>query len=538
MLINVKYLKSKSIILVFSIVLILKFLSFYQIEKNRNLPIEPDDAFIYMTHAFLLYEDKLRQGKTWESLKDFIFSTYDNEKSDIGQDVTEVSKIERVLTTPRYFLYAKIFGLIDRSTKIDKVKIWWIINYITQLLILISFYCLIQLFFKKNNNFYKSILLIASFFLLISIKLHIMATPTTIGCSIYLISIYLILKSKKNIFILLGYFLNFVALHFHPSVFLISGIFISYFLIFLFFDNNKIYFKNFLKLLSPVFIALFLEQTLSTLDFNRYLGIFETEYIGQDISKISGLIEIFKFNFPKALSLFLNMFKPWIPFFLHAKLIMVLIYFFSIYIAYKNNKNLFVLNLISLCLFFIGCFYFISIKHPGILILYTSHAIIPLIILTIFSMYFSVSEYLEKKFGFKKYLILSALVTTIFINNTISYYNVLEKRINDENYENIIYEIMKFKEDIINKPNDVIIIGDDDILWMFTSLYSDTHIYLSDSMRKNDKFWSFKKNYNVKGYIGKVNEKMNSKEKGVYVSKRKYYFNNIKKFDDFYFLYN
>lgn len=153
-------------------------------------------------------------------------------------------------------------------------------------------------------------------------------------------------------------------------------------------------------------------------------------------------------------------------------------------------------------------------------------------------MYFSVSEYLEKKFGFKKYLILSALVTTIFINNTISYYNVLEKRINDENYENIIYEIMKFKEDIINKPNDVIIIGDDDILWMFTSLYSDTHIYLSDSMRKNDKFWSFKKNYNVKGYMGKVNEKMNSKEKGVYVSKKKYYFNNIKKFDDFYFLYN
>lgn len=530
--------KNKLIFYTFITIIIIKLISINQIQKNRELPIEPDDSFIYMTHSFLLYEDKLRKNKTWKSIEDFIFTTYENEEINTPKNVTEISKIERVLVTPRYFLYSKIFGFFMKNSKIDKVKLWWIFNYISQILILISSYCLINLFAKNKNYYEKIILLIGSFFLVLSIKHHITATPMTIGSSIYIISLYCILNKSSNFLRYFGFVLNFLSFHFHPGIFLISGIFIgSYFLLYLTIGKKK-YFTNFFLLGILAFFAILIEYFLFLQSGLRYLGIFETSYVGQSFSKINGFFNIFEFNWTATKSRFAGMLYPILPFFLHKKNLAFIIYLCSLFVAFKNHKNLFVLNIFCIILIIIGCFYFLSMKHPGNVIFYTANVIIPIILITIYNMYFEITKKLQATFKFKKNYLLFLLVLIIFVNNSFSYQKVLDARKNDENYENIESELIEFKKSQIKKSGDAIIIGDDDLLWIFTSVFKDVNIYLADSMRKNDEKWYFKNNHSVKGFIGKIDEKNSQQLMSVYVSGEKFRFNKIKIFKNFYFLYN
>ena len=156
---------------------------------------------------------------------------------------------------------------------------------------------------------------------MLSIKLHIFATPMTIGSSLYLISIYFISKRNGAFIFLVGFILCFLSLHFHPGVFLISGIFLGYFFLNFILNKNKVYFDNFIKLLTPILLALVFEQILFLMEFSRYLGIFETKYIGQEISKISGLKNIFYFNASTTYNLFISMIYPLVPFFFKKKLL-------------------------------------------------------------------------------------------------------------------------------------------------------------------------------------------------------------------------
>lgn len=526
------FLKNKNKIIFYSliVIIIIKLISINQVQKNRELPVEIDDAFIYMTHAFLIYEDKLRSGKTWQSIKDFIFSTYETDKINISSGINEIGKIEKVATTPRYFLYSKSFGFFDKYTELDNIKLWWIFNYFTQILIIISFYCLIELFLKKIRISQKIILLIASLFLILSLKHHILATPMTIGNSLYIISLYLILRQNSISVKLAGLVISFTSLHFHPGVFLISSIFIGSFFIL----SNK---KNFFLLLIPFLLALCTEQLLYFYDGTRYLGLFETSYKSQELSENGGLINIFNHNWTATKRIFYGMLYPSVPFFFQDKLIVIVIYFYSIFVSYKNNKHLFVINILSICMVIISNFYFISVSHKGNLIYYIGQTTALISLITIYNLYFEIDKKIKKKFKLKKQIFLIFIISIIFINNSINYYKVLKYRTYDDNYENIIFEIIEFKKDIINDNEDGLIIGDHKSLFIFTSQFYNTNIYLSDKMRKNNKIWHYKDKHNIKGFIGLI-DNTNIETKTVYVSGEKFVFKNIKKFNDFCFLYN
>jgi hypothetical protein len=518
------------------IIIIIKLISINNIHKNRELPIEPDDAFTYIAHSFLIYEDFDRTKKTSRSIKDIVDTTYDHEISENFKDVTEVNRIEGYLGTI-YFLYVKIFGFISKYFGVDKIKLWWFFNYISQILIIISSFLIIQKFLPNKKIFYKVIVIISSFFFVLSAKHQIMGTPMTIGTSILLIGICLSLNNNKY-YNFTGPILIFLSLHFHPGIFLISLIFIgTYFVLYVIY--KKKYLHYFIKIFFPVFVAFFLEQFLFLLEIDRYLGIFRTVGIGTGFAKINGLIEIFHFNWPSTITYFVKMIYPLTPFFFHKYFAVFILYLISIFVSYKTNKELFILNCFIFFSIIIGCFYLVSIKHPGNIIFYQMQGMIPILSITFFNMYFFFCEKLNQILNIKKPFVLIILVLIIFIYNSSNYLRILDHRTNKDNLENITSEIKEFNKRYILEENDAMIIGDELVLYMYLSFFENTNIYLDNKMRTTkDKIWHSKNNvFKPRGYIGKIEEHKIIK-KTISYGQNTHTFSNTKKFKDFYFLYN
>jgi hypothetical protein len=518
------------------IIIIIKLISINNIHKKRELPIEPDDAYFYMTHSFLFYEDFHRTKKTAQSIKDIIYTTYEHEISENSQDLTEVGKIERLLT-PMYYLYTKIFGFINKKSGIDNNKLWWIFNYASQILIIISSFMLIQKFLPSKKIFYKIIVIISSFFFVVSAKHQLMGTPLTIGASILLMGICLSLNNNKY-YNFIGTVLIFLSLHFHPGTFLISSVFIgTYFILYIIYKKKE-YLYYFIKIFFPVFVCFFLEQFLFLLEIDRYLGIFETQYVEQEFAKKAGLIEFFHLNWSNTKRKFIEILYPLTPFFFQKSLIILPLYLISVLVSYKTNKELFILNCFIFISIIIGCFYFISINHTGNMIYYQMLGFIPILSIIYFNMYFFFCEKLEQKLNIKKPVILIILVLIIFINNLANYLKIIEHRTNKTNLENITIEIKKFSQKHMIDENDAMIIGDELVLLMYWSFFQNTNIYLDNRMRKGNKIWHSKNNtFKPKGYIGKIDENKIIKNTISY-GQNSFTFNNIKKFKNFYFLYN
>lgn len=530
--------KKNNFLLLFAIIIFIKLFSFYTIQEKRELPIEPDDSYFYYAQAILTYEDHLRERATMQSLKDIVFSTYEKEKSDFKQDVADIGTIERIFT-PQYFMYSKLVGFFALNTNLDYLNLWWLINYFTQILILISSLSLIQTYLKNENIYLKFTILISSFFLVLSIQHHILATPLTIGACLFLTTVYFV-KSKNIILNYICYFFNFLSLHFHPGVFLISCIFIaSYFVLYLFF-KKKIYLFNFLGFALPVIIALLIERIFYLSGYNLYLGLFENIYTGQAFAQMNNYFDIYNFNHSATTRHLFRIMEPLVPFIFHERIFIGCIYIFSILIIYKKNKELFFLNFFSVILIFLGNFYFLSITKPGTLIEYTAQGFIPIMMLTIFKMYFVLGKKINEKFNFEKPVILTFLVLIIFIFNTAQYSKTIQGRTERYNYENITNEIIKFNDDLIKNKDEGIIIGDKLVLFMFFSNIHDTNIYLDDKYRGENKPWTVNKEYKIKGYIGRIDKKNKNIliKNDVFVMNKRYTFKNKKLFQNFYFLYN
>jgi hypothetical protein len=90
----------------------------------------------------------------------------------------------------------------------------------------------------------------------------------------------------------------------------------------------------------------------------------------------------------------------------------------------------------------------------------------------------------------------------------------------------------------ILEENDAMIIGDALVLYMYLSFFENTNIYLDNKIRAKDKIWHSKNNeFKPRGYIGKIEEHKIIK-KTISYGQNTHTFSNIKKFKDFYFLYD
>jgi hypothetical protein len=154
-------------------------------------------------------------------------------------------------------------------------------------------------------------------------------------------------------------------------------------------------------------------------------------------------------------------------------------------------------------------------------------------------MYFFFCEKLNQILNIKKPFVLIILVLIIFIYNSSNYLRILDYRTNKDNLENITSEIKEFNKRYILEENDAMIIGDNLVLYMYLSFFENTNIYLDNKMRTTkDKIWHSKNNvFKPRGYIGKIEEHKIIK-KTISYGQNTHTFSNIKKFKDFYFLYN
>ena len=187
---------------------------------------------------------------------------------------------------------------------------------------------------------------------------------------------------------------------------------------------------------------------------------------------------------------------------------------------------------------FIGCFYKISISHPGHITYYLIQITAPIALISIFNMYEVFSSKIDKKFSLKKGTSIAIIALLIFIPNSFEYYKMIKIRTNIQNLENITDEIKNFNTENFKDSKNAIIIGDKLTLGIFLSTYTNTNIYLDDKIRPKGRFWTHKQSHDIIGYIGKIQDKEKKIKKIVLVSNQVYTFKNIKLYKDFYILHN
>ena len=526
------FLSRFKLIHLFIILVLIKFLTIYSIQTKRELPINPYDAFIYIAQSYLNYEDPSRSGKTVQSIRDFTQSTIKEEGS--KELDTEMFELSGYLDQ-HYILYSKIFGLVLKYSSIDNIKLWWIFNYISQLIIFISFFCLMKTY-SINKNFYSDkIILIASFFLVLSIPHQISATPMTWGVSFYIISNYFIFYKKNKVINYLGILLNFTSLFFHPGIILIAAIFLMMRGIIFITSKSQKNLIDFLKILIPILPIIFLGPLIELFAIQEYLNSNNIFLMIVENIRLN-LIDNFQFNFKRTVVIFSKSYLPMVPFFL--KYFFVIIYIYSLFVIFKKNKELFFLNICSLVMIFIGCFYKISISHPGHITYYLIQITAPIALISIFNMYEVFSSKIDKKFSLKKGTSIAIIALLIFIPNSFEYYKMIKIRTNIQNLENITDEIKNFNTENFKDSKNAIIIGDKLTLGIFLSTYTNTNIYLDDKIRPKGRFWTHKQSHDIIGYIGKIQDKEKKIKKIVLVSNQVYTFKNIKLYKDFYILHN
>ena len=145
---------SKVKLIYFLLFLVLfKFLTLYSIQINRELPIGADDAFIYISQSNLNFNSNQTSQKIVNSIKDFVEGSIAEDKKN-NLDSKDIFQFQGYLKNI-FFMYSKLFSLIQKYLNIDSIELWWIFNYFCQILIFVSFVCLIQTYERSKKKINK-----------------------------------------------------------------------------------------------------------------------------------------------------------------------------------------------------------------------------------------------------------------------------------------------------------------------------------------------------------------------------------------------
>jgi hypothetical protein len=492
------YLINKTNIFFLTIFIIFKLLIINIIDQNRFMPIEPDDAYYYVAKSNLIYNDPKGVNINQSTQKQIIHDTKEKTKLS-SNEIYHIDILDR-LTKPNYFLYSKIFGFFYTNYNFDPNRIWWSINYITQILIGLSLFLIFLKFINPKNNLYFVFYFILSFFIMIPAKHQIMSTPMVIGNSLMLIGWYILTNYRKSIIIFfVGFFIFFISLHFHPALFVINFLIFLYHLInFVLNKNVKNFFETLIFFTIPIITLLLEGIFVKVFHLDTYTGLFNMNFEGSNLSNLS-LYEIFRYNIKETIYRFSDIIKTLT--FIKSWAVNIIIYFISVYITYKFNRNLFYFSIVTLFCIFIGNFHYFP-NHKGELIEYTMNFLAIFIFSNIIFSYIVAIEYLENKIKF-----LNIKSTIIFLIILISFFNIpkilktVENRINKKNYSYNVDELKNFIE--VNTPykDDAIITNNYITFSLLNSIYFDKIIILADNTYKIHE-WRLNRKINIKGFVG------------------------------------
>lgn len=221
------------------------------IYEARELPIEPDDSFIYILNIKLAFSTDLFNDQTFKSTSEFSKLVLFNQGSEYARNV--LSWIDG----PKYFAYSHLMRIFAYITDVKLTDLLIASGFLIQPLILISFttFCRFYIFLP-----YKTIAVATLLFSFTSIEnIHVlMATPFSFSVIFVLFAAAL----QKNDKFFLAAIFYFTAMLFHP------GALLGIFLILLNDGLNKIlqfqkgkphlFLTNFfnIKLTLPIFVVL------------------------------------------------------------------------------------------------------------------------------------------------------------------------------------------------------------------------------------------------------------------------------------------
>ena len=465
------------------------------IHSQRELPIEVDDAYVYISQAHMFYDNYDRTKETTSSIQSIAQLTFENDTSD---NVQNVSRYYGWVAHQAYFLYSAAFGFFTEVLDINPVKVWWSFVYVTQILVAISVFLMINLYIGTN----RIPLIIASIlcvFISIEIVHQITATPLTIANSILLIGWYFINKSiKSKILWIVGGPLIALALHVHPGAFVVLGLlsFSSLVFWYLGFEHKEHYRNIFFFSVSMVLFIVLIESLLVyVFNGDRYLSVVGYKTLASTRHDMT-LIELLSYNFSETKERLkdftdLNSFKNF----------GIYLFLFALYITYKLNTKVFIINLIFLLGNVVGLLHYVP-YHKGELIEYIGQSQLIFIAMAFSYLYFRIIQFANNNKRNAINIVILIIFSIFIFNKYQSTIAQIESRSSRHNFQN---EIPKIKEFVESLPKETsVIIGDEFTYIMMLSEISNRHIMLADHMRKGGKLWSAPNDLPLpSGYIGR-----------------------------------
>lgn len=466
------------------------------IHIQRELPIEVDDAYAYISQAFLLYKDKERVGKTIVSARSIL-------EKNVNTDLDNHEKLLRYYwftSKTKYLLHSLMFGYATEILEFDPISFWWLKVYITQFLIMISILLMLSLYIKNNEKIILIVSLFFCSFISIEISHQIMATPFTIANSLLLIGWWIInQKIRVSWYIkLLGASLIILSLHMHPGAFVVIGLLALSSLILWKFLNDENQIIIFFISVVSVLVTLGFEYFIANwLNGNYYLSLFGLEKFKHDVDSLP-FFKLISYNFRETIGRFINFTSLYST---NVFGVGFVIYVGALSLVYVKNIKLFVVNIVFLFGTLIGLIHYVP-YHKGELIEYVGQS--QLIFMSIAFSYLYVElfyVFFKKKKNVYTLLFLFSFFLLFLFNKYQESVKQIDIRSSRHNFHLNATDIKAFSNKL--PENKSLIIGDEFVYAMLLSQVTNRSIVFADHMLKNGKWLMPIDIPEPYGYIGK-----------------------------------
>jgi hypothetical protein len=466
------------------------------IHSQRELPIEVDDAYVYISQAHMFYDNYDRTKETTSSIQSIAQLTFENDTSD---SIQNVSRYYVWVADQLYFFYSATFGFFTEILDIDPVKVSWAFAYVTQFLIALSV-ILIAGLYLGGTSLQFVVAVILSAFVSVEFTHQIKATPFTIANAILLIGWWAINvnRLKNRVRWLFGGLLIALSLHIHPGAFVVLGLLSATALIIWVWKNNteqkSVFFYTVFIVLATALIENFVFYIMNG---ERYLSLINTETLASTRHQMS-VLEFITFNFRETFSRLMN-FSNFLS--VRSGYLSLYLYLFALLSLFFLNKKLLIVNIVFLLGTVAGLLHYVP-GHKGELIEYVGQTqiIVMAMAFSVFYVYIFNTLKRHKKY-YLHYGFITILALSFLVKNLSSTGSQIDKRAKRHNFPNQVEEIKEFSNNLPQGTS--LIVGDEFVYIMLLSEVDDRSIVLADHMRKNG-IWSVPKNIpRPSGYIGK-----------------------------------
>lgn len=446
------------------------------IQHDRELPIEVDDSYIYISKSSNLIVP-IEENIFITSSKKIIDETYRSDPK--NQTLVRYKHFANVDYSP-YFLHSKIMKFL-KNNFLDYESILWFSYYLNQLITVLSVYFFALIFFNKDNVLVPVAIFFSSFIFIEFIH-QITATPFSIGNALLLISISFLIRFKSYLFLIP----LLVSLLFHPGIFIVLLAIMASFILNSFLYENKKDLKIFLFTTFFVLLIL-LFDFINTYFFDGKTFTYFFSALSDDFDKLN-LFEILKFNFFELIKRLNDLTGLYF-----IKYISLIIYPICLYTLFNLNKKLFIFNIVFILLSIFSLFHYLP-QHPAELIEYFGQTFIILIIFTYIICLKKIFLYIRNS-SFKKgnifLLFFIFVLLTTYIWKTI---NIIDSRSNRHN-------IPSYNEQLINLNNtysgEQILITDSFTYLMGQTYLTNLEVKLDDNILNQIKWKQNKCNTNM-----------------------------------------